>query len=128
MQASPQFQFWWIPLQLELTVLIYVRLIREGNFLVYVGTLSKIVPWFFALGHAYIHLSNMVTLATRHPSVYTQFLAGNPTGKKTHSCVFCNDHQPSSPAKNASFKGDGEAAGLKENSAALCGWMVMVHR
>ena len=30
--ASPQFQFWFIILQLELTVLIYVRSVREGNF------------------------------------------------------------------------------------------------
>ena len=30
-------------------VMIYVRAIREGDFLLY--ALTKIVPWFFALGH-----------------------------------------------------------------------------
>ena len=31
--VSPQFDFWWIILHLELTVLIYARSVRDGNFL-----------------------------------------------------------------------------------------------
>ncbi len=50
-QASPQFAFWWIILHLELTVLINVRSVRDGNFLLYVDPLSRIVSCFFALGH-----------------------------------------------------------------------------
>lgn len=75
--ASPQSQFCFIIVQLELTVLIYVRLIREGNFLLYIDTLSRLVPWFFALGHTNyvtwfpVHLYNTMTLATKHPSVYS---------------------------------------------------------
>jgi len=32
-------------------VMIYVRAIREVDFLLYIDALTKIVPWFFALGH-----------------------------------------------------------------------------
>ncbi len=34
-EACPHFQFWYIILQLELTVMIYVRAIREADFLLY---------------------------------------------------------------------------------------------
>ncbi len=80
-QASPQLHFWWIILHLELTVLIYIRLVREGNFLPYIDALSRIVPWFVALGHNNyarwipVHLRDMVTLANKHASVYKQFLS-----------------------------------------------------
>ena len=50
-KACPLFLFWSIILQLELEVMIYVRAIREGDFLLYIHALTKIVPWFFALGH-----------------------------------------------------------------------------
>ena len=43
-----QFKFWLLILQLELAVLIYVRAIREGDFILYVDALTKIAPWFFA--------------------------------------------------------------------------------
>ena len=56
----PQGHFWWIILQLELVVMIYVRSIREGNFLLYIDALTKIVPWFFALGHVHGHQSTCV--------------------------------------------------------------------
>ena len=51
--SCPQFHFWSIILQLELEVMIYVRAIREANFLLYIDALTKIVPWFFALGHTH---------------------------------------------------------------------------
>lgn len=129
-QASPQFHFWWIILQLELTVLIYVRSVREGNFLLYIDALSKIVPWFFALGHTNyarwipVHLRDMVTLATKHPSVYTQFLAGNFTVKKTTHAFSAMAIDQAHEQNNALVKGDGGAVGLTENPAALRRWMV----
>ena len=51
--ACPHFKFWSIILQLEITLMIYVRAIREGNFTLYIESLTKIVPWFF---HRYFRL------------------------------------------------------------------------
>ena len=48
---SPQFQFWFIILQLQLTILIYVRSIREGNFLLYIDALSRLVLLRFLAAH-----------------------------------------------------------------------------
>ena len=76
-------------LQLELLVFIYVRSVREENLLLYIDALSKLVPWFFALGHTHyvrwipVHRRDMLTLDIRHPNVFAQFLAGNFTVKKT---------------------------------------------
>ena len=41
-EACPLFLFWSIILQLELEVMIYVRAIREGDFLLYIDALTKI--------------------------------------------------------------------------------------
>ena len=66
--ACPQFQFWYLILQLELAVMIYVRSIREADFLLYIEALFKIFSWFFALDHAHysrwvpIHLRDRVSL------------------------------------------------------------------
>jgi hypothetical protein len=128
--ASPQFQFWFILLQLELAVLIYVRSVREGNFLLYIDALSRLVPWFFALGHTNyarwipVHLRDMVTLAIKHPSVFAQFLAGNFTVKKTTHAFSAIAIDQAHEQNNASVKGDGGAVGLTENPAALRRWMV----
>ena len=44
--ACPHFKFWSIILQLELTLMIYVRAIRKGNFELYIESLTKIVLCF----------------------------------------------------------------------------------
>ncbi len=68
----PHFQFWYIILQLELTVMLFVRAIREGNFQFYIEALTKIVPWFSALDHVHyyrwipVHLRDMVSLQECH--------------------------------------------------------------
>ena len=51
MASTPQFQFWYIMLQLELMLLLLIRSLREANFQLYVDTLSEMIPWFFALDH-----------------------------------------------------------------------------
>ena len=50
-ETSPQFQFWSMVLQLEVDVMIFVRSIREADFLLYRDALDKIVQWFFAFDH-----------------------------------------------------------------------------
>ena len=39
--ACPQFQFWYFILQKELAVMVYVRAIREADFLLYIDFLQK---------------------------------------------------------------------------------------
>jgi len=128
--ASPQFQFWHLVLQLELVVLIYVRSIREANFLLYIEALSKIIPWFFALDHTHysrwvpIHIRDMVSLKQLHPHVYAEFLKGNFVVKKSKRAFSALAIDQAHEQNNASVKGDGGAVGLTENPAALRRWMV----
>ncbi|KAJ8394095.1 hypothetical protein AAFF_G00049000 [Aldrovandia affinis] len=66
----------------------------------------------------------MVTLVTKHPSVYAQFLAGNFTVKKTTHAFSAIALDQAHEQNNALVKGDGGAVGLTENPAALRRWMV----
>ena len=97
--------------------------------LLYIDALSRLVAWFFALGHTNyarwipVHLLDMVTLATKHPSVYVQFLAGNFTVKKTTHAFSAIAIDQAHKQNNALVKGDGKAVGLTENPAALHRWM-----
>ncbi len=110
--------------------MIYVRSIREGNFLLYIDALTKIVPWFFALGHIHyarwipVHLRDMVALKDTHPDVYGEFLKGKFTVKKTTHSFSAMAIDQAHEQNNASVKGDGGAVGLTENPAALQRWMV----
>ena len=128
--ASPQFKFWSIILQLELEVLIYVRSIRDATFLLYVDSLTKIVPWFFALDHTNyarwipIHLRDTVSLDIKHPDVFAQFLAGNFAVKMTTRAFSVIAIDQAHEQNNATVKGDGGAVGLTENPAAMRRWMV----
>ena len=126
----PQVHFWWIILQLELVVMIYVRSLREGNFLLYIDALTKIVPWFFSLGHINyarwvpINLRDMVALKHTHPDNHGEFLKGKFTVKKTTHSFSAMAVDQAHEQNNASVKGDGGAVGLTENPAALQRWMV----
>ena len=70
-------------LQVELAVMICVRLIREADFQLYMVALSKIVPFFFAVDCAHysrwvpVHLRDMMSLKQHHPDVHAEFLKGN---------------------------------------------------
>ena len=91
-EACPLFLFCSIILQLELEVMIYVRAIREGEFLLYIDALTKIVPWFFALGHTNyarwipVHLRDMVSLNDKHPGVFAEFSKEMLLSRKQHTC------------------------------------------
>ena len=84
--TSPQSKFWSIILKLEPKIMIYVRSLRERDFMLYIDALTEIVPWFFALWQTNyarwipVHLRDMVALEDKHPDVFPEFMAGNFTG------------------------------------------------
>jgi len=79
---QPQFSFWSQVLELKVLVLEIVRSIREGNFKSYVESVTALMPWMFALDHVNyarwlsVHVRDMATLQTSHPSVYQKFTSG----------------------------------------------------
>ena len=127
---SPQFQYWSLTLELQLTILVFVRSLREANFQLYIETLDQLMPWFFALDHPHysrwlsVHLRDMKNLKKAHPEVAAQFASGKFVVKKTHRSFsrIALDH---AQEQNISVvKGDGGAIGLTENSRHLMRWMV----
>ena len=43
--TCPQFDYWATVLQLELTVLVYVRSLSQGSFQMYMDTLTELATW-----------------------------------------------------------------------------------
>ena len=75
-QQSPQFQFWYLVLSMELEILFLIRSFREANFDLYRQSLVGLIPYFFANNNVNyarwlpIHLRDMSTLWEKHPSLH----------------------------------------------------------
>ena len=48
---NPQFEFWSLTLEIQLSVLVFVRSLREEDFHLYSQVLQKIAPLMVALDH-----------------------------------------------------------------------------
>ena len=74
-KASVHFDYWLKTLSLELLLLRYIRSLHEGNFQLYVESLTQIIPWMFALDHTHysrwlpVHIRDMMNLTEKHPDV-----------------------------------------------------------
>ncbi len=111
-------------------MLLFIRSIREGNFQLYMESLTAIVPWMFALDHTHysrwlsVHIRDMVSLKEKHPAIFTEFCAGNfsvnKTGNKFSAMALDQCHEQN----NATVKESGGAIGLLTNPSALRRWMV----
>ena len=129
-QQSVQFDYWLKTLSLEIIMLLFSRSIREGNFQLYMESLTAIVPWMFALDHTHysrwlsVHIRDMVSLKEKHPAIFTESCAGNfsvnKTGNKFSAMALDQRHEQN----NATVKESGGAIGLLTNPSALRSWMV----
>ncbi len=128
-EQSPMFHFWHTTFHLELLMLVFVRSICEANFSLYVDSLTKLLPWFFALDHTHysrwlpIHVRDMANLEMKHPSIADEFKRGNFVVCKTHRKFSAMSIDQAHEQNNALVKGDGGAVGLTQNPAALRKWM-----
>ena len=86
---SVHFDYWLKVLSLETMLPVYVRSLREGNFDLYVQSLTQIVPWMFALDHTHysrwlsVHIRDMTSLSVKHPNIHAEFSAGKFVVHKT---------------------------------------------
>ena len=129
-QSCPQFQFWATAMELELSVCVFVRSLREADFAMYLDALTELVPWFYALDHTNyarwipVHLRDMAGLLMKHPEVNRKFNAGHFTVQKTKRVFSAIPIDQAHEQNNACVKGDGGAVGLTEDQGALRRWMV----
>ena len=127
---SPQFQYWYMILSMELTILSLVRSFREGNFPLYCEALSELIPYFFANNNVNyarwlpIHLRDMLSLEQHHPQLALEFQIGNfiihKSDREFSSLAIDQAHEQA----NAVIKGDGGVIGVTEDASALRRWMV----
>ena len=129
-KKSPQFQFWNLALDMELTIFTLICSFIEGDFNLYCEALSELVLYFFAndnFNYARwipIHLRNMMSLDQQHPDVAREFHKGNfvihKSRREFSALVIDQAHEHN----NAVIKGDGGATGLTEDESAFQRWMV----
>ena len=122
---SPQFKSWHITLQLELLYLLFVRSLRESNFVLYIHILHKLIPWFFALDHTNyarwmpVHLHDLGALQKQRPEVYQELVKGAFTVRKSCRSFSAIAIDQAHEQNNPLVKGDGGAIGLTESPEAL---------
>ena len=128
--SNVQFQYWSITSKFQLSILIFVRSLREGNFQLYKDALTELAPWFFALDHTNyarwvpIHIRDMVSLDNHLPALSDEFRKGHFVVHKTHHAFSAIPIDQAHEQNNKCVKGDGGAVGLTENTTQLLRWMV----
>ena len=87
---SSQMCFYWrMILRFQLQILIFVRSIRAGNFILYLQTLYQFLKWYFALDKynysrwATIYWYDLAKLQQTCPSVYNELMRGHFSFAKT---------------------------------------------
>lgn len=126
----PQFDYWYKVWQLELLFLQFLRSQREQNYVAYVESLRKIIPWMFALDHYHyarwmtVHVRDLLALEFNCPTTHAEFLKGNFVTQKTTHKFSALAHDQVHEQLNAMVKGDGGVIGITENEAALRRWML----
>lgn len=124
------FDYWLKTLSLEVLLLVYTRSLREGNFELYVQSLTQIMLWMFALDHTRysrwlsVHIRDMMNLTDKHPDVLAELKSGKFVVHKTSNKVSAMSVDQCHEQNNAVVKGSGGAIGLTGNPGALRRWMV----
>ncbi|KAG7157210.1 hypothetical protein Hamer_G010061 [Homarus americanus] len=126
----PQFKYWSLVLELELTVLMFVRSLKSSNFKLCVDALVQLMPWFFALDRTHhsrwlsVHVHDMQELPVKHPQLTREFEAGKFTLPKTKHAFSTIPLDQSHEQNNEMVKGEGGATGLTGNPQALRRWKI----
>lgn len=129
-EKFPQFKYWNLTLNIELLILVLIKAIRTGNFILYIESLEKLIPWFFALDHIHyarwlsVHLMDMKQLYLTNPDIYSEFLNGKFVIRKTENPFSAMALDQCHEQHNADVKGKGGAIGIFDNPDCLLRWTV----
>ena len=112
-------------LNFQLTILMFFRSIRSGDFGFYISSIQKLLPWFSALDHSNyarwlsVHLCDMMLLQKTHPDIATHFYKGMFVVSKT-KMVFLSIGIDHAHEQNDKFvKGDESKNFYFHNSVGL---------
>ena len=105
--------------------MVFLRSLRQANFMLCVDALYKMLPWFFALnpsnyaGWLPVHLRDMNVHLQSAPGVFDQFQKGLFTFHKSSRRFSAIAIDQAHEQNHGTVKGDGGAVGLTENPGAL---------
>jgi len=105
--------------------LLFIYALRASDFLLYVDSLTQLVPWFFVLDHTHyarwlsVHVRDMARLTETNSAIHEQFMLGKFTSKKSQSVFSAIAFFQAHEQLNKIVKGDGGIIGLTENESTL---------
>ena len=120
----PQFRYWSITLKMELTLMAFLKSIRNGDFALYRDSMNCIIPWFCTLDHYYyarwlsIHWYDMSTLDQTNPNTLITFNNGDFVITRIQNPFSSMEIEQYHKQLDTIVKGDGGAMGItkdKEN-------------
>ena len=122
--------YWSLVLNLQVEILVFVRSIREGNFILYVQSLRNLLKCFFAMDHfnyarwLTVHVFDLMSLQRRYPEVYHQMLNGFFSFAKTNNPFSRIALDQVHEQNNKVIKGQGGASSVLnlQNDSALIRW------
>ena len=115
---SPLVQYGSLTLKLQLILLMFLRAQRDENFVLYVESLDKLAPWFFAFDQINyarwlpVNIRDLNMLAHVHPELHQEFQAGNFVIHKTPNVSSGMSIDQAHEQNNDMVKGSGGAVGL----------------
>lgn len=83
--------YWRTILELQINILIYVRSLRESNFMLHIASLRSLMKWYFSLDHIHysrwltVHLFDLLQLKYNFPDIFHNFNNGQFTFQKPSS-------------------------------------------
>jgi len=127
--------YWKLIIELMLDVLIFIRSIREGNFLLYTTMLRQLIKWFFIFDHYHyarwisIHLYDLFTLPQLAPHLHKSFMDGYFTFQNTDRQYSLIGLDQVREQNNAVMKGMGGVTSLvnREDESSLARWGLCIH-
>ena len=81
--------YWQLILNIQLEIVIFVRSIRESNFLLYIESLRAFIKYYFSLDHFHyarwltVHLFDLTSPRITAPDVHKKFSESNFAFQKT---------------------------------------------
>lgn len=129
-EESVMFKYWQTCLNMEILLLLFVRSIREGNYILFRECLKEMMPWFFLLDHHHyarwlsIHLKDLYDAEIELPDIHRSFISGQFVIRKSNRIFSAISVDQAHEQNNAVVKGDGGAVGLTQDPSALRRWMV----
>jgi len=122
---QPQFAYWHNVKQFQLQLLLFIYALRASDFLLYVDSLTQLIPWLFVLDRTHyarwlsVHVRDMAQLGETNSAVREQFMLGKFTVKRSQSVFSAIAFDQAHEQMNKIIKGDGGIIGLTENERSL---------